>query len=532
MGTARPPIDPSASTSGSSTRSRRILLSRTWTRRQVIGAGAFGAAAAAGGSWLAASAPEQPRRARTPVALTASPLSAGFAAGSAILYMSTADRRQTLDLVTATGIGWIRFDVPWNFVSPQAGSYQWTFVDNVVNDCRARGLTILLSVVNSPSWAAAVPGNPQSRPASATTYANFCGKVATRYRDSVSAMEIWNEPNGRMFFAPDPDPAFYTQMVRAAYPVIKAKAPAMTVIAGALGAVDTADGLVHAVDFLRAAYQNGLAGRSDAISFHPYDYSNPLATGALYDNAPMRNMIDMYRSMSSNGDGGKKIWITEYGAPTTGSISQTDQAELISNSIGQWREVSYAGPFMIHTIRDAATGSTDPEDNFGVATTAFVPKQSMVAVTALSQAGFPLRPEYQLLQVNPDPTLGQPVSPVYPLQRGFGYEFTEGARYATNNGFFSSPPEVATIARRFRVVPLGTFAYDRQDFDVDGGFRVFSRPDTTGTHAVYGAILAAWSPAIGFPTGTLTSTNGVTTQQFENGAITWSALGGTHVDYS
>ena len=121
MGTARPPIDPSASTSGSSTRSRRILLSRTWTRRQVIGAGAFGAAAAAGGSWLAASAPEQPRRARTPVALTASPLSAGFAAGSAILYMSTADRRQTLDLVTATGIGWIRFDVPWNFVSQQIG---------------------------------------------------------------------------------------------------------------------------------------------------------------------------------------------------------------------------------------------------------------------------------------------------------------------------------------------------------------------------------------------------------------------------
>ena len=46
--------------------------------------------------------------------------------------------------------------------------------------------------------------------------------VATRYKGKVSAYEVWNEPNGKVFWDPEPDAAQYTELLKAAYPAIKA----------------------------------------------------------------------------------------------------------------------------------------------------------------------------------------------------------------------------------------------------------------------------------------------------------------------
>ena len=458
--------------------------------------------------------------------------SVGFAAGSSILYMSATDRTRTLDFAKAGRATWIRFDVPWHFVESSRGVYNWGFVDNVVNDAKARGFSILVSVVGSPTWAAAVSSSYQSRPSSAATYATFCALVATRYSSSVSALEVWNEPNGRLFFQPNPDPGFYTSMVRAAYDAVKLAVPSLTVIAGALGPVDNGDGLVHPVDFLNAMYANGLGSKYDALSFHPYDYSNAFDIGTLYDNSPMRNMIRMHAAMKAAGHSSKKIWITEYGAPTYGSVTQQSQAQLIFNSIQQWQEVSFGGPIMIYTIRDSATGANDAEHNFGVVTTDYQPKQALYGIEALIRSGVPVRAERQGFDGGLDASLGASVSPVYPMTRGYGYEFEDGTLYRTYNGFFTSPPAVAALARNYRYVPLSVFANGRQDYDATGGFRIFSRPETTGTYASYGAILSAWTERIGFPLTAITSANGASTQTFQNGTIAWSQSGGTRVTYS
>ena len=153
-------------------------------------------------------------------------------------------------------------------------------------------------------------------------------------------------------------------MLRSAYRTIKDIDPGAVVIGGVLGPTPTNEVAINAVEFLGRMYAAGAQGNFDALSYHPYDYQNPLAVGTLYENSPMRQMIAMHALMARAGDRDKKIWITEYGAPTT-DIDENTQAALLSASLREWREVSFAGPFYVHTVRDIDSTSPNPEDHFG-----------------------------------------------------------------------------------------------------------------------------------------------------------------------
>jgi hypothetical protein len=456
---------------------------------------------------------------------------AGFSGGSAYVYANSTDQGRMCDVVTAGKTTGIRFDIPWYFAQPSATTYNWTFIDNAVNLAYNRGFFILAVITSTPPWAAVSSnGNAYNRPANATDYANFCRAVATRYNGKIDAYEIWNEPNARSFFAPNPDPVFYTSMVKAGYTAIKSVNSAITVVAGALGPVPNSDGLIDANTFLAGMYQNGVKGSFDALSFHPYDFTGTFAQGAVYDNSPMRQMISMHARMTANGEGAKKIWVTEYGAPTIAGITEDKQADLIYNSLQQWQGISYAGPFFIYTMRDSNTGTTNPEDHFGVVTTSYAIKKALYAVQALGNAGYPPPQEYTIYQQYVDPALGPAVSPAYQIGTGWAVECENGTRFVSGRGAFSSPPDVGTLARHVQLVAITPFANGMQDFDKPEGFRVFSRT-TTGTRSVGGSILAAWTADLGFPTSDqYTVPNTVNqAQDFEHGRITWAPGTGAQV---
>ena len=454
------------------------------------------------------------------------PVPVGYSTGSSLLFGATTDVDRTLDVIAASHGTVVRIDIMWHVVQPNLATYDWSMVDYVVDAARARNLNILGVLWSCPTWAGyGTAPTVTTRPASAAAFGAFAGTVAGRYNGRISAYEIWNEPNGRQFFAPTPDAAFYTSMVRAAYPKIKAASPTATVVAGAMGPADNSDGKVHAIEFLNQMYTAGLHGHFDALSFHPYDYAAPLAIGALYDNSPMRQMVEMHSIMRRYGDDEKKIWITEYGAPTT-ILTPQQQSDLIMKTLLQWTEVSYAGAFYIYTVRDANSSSNDDEDRFGVVNTDYSGKSALATVATLQLAGLPARQEAMLFGANRDSPLGAPITPVYEMGGGFAQEHVNGTRFLTNNGWFSSPVPVGSIARRWQLVPIAPFANGTQDFDNPAGFRVFSHA-TYGTHAVHGAILAAWTTAHGFPTtDEYPYADGVAID-FVNGRIAWSPTTGT-----
>jgi hypothetical protein len=117
------------------------------------------------------------------------------------------------------------------------------------------------------------------------------------------------------------------------------------------------------VAFLSEAYAAGARGLTDSLAFHPYGGLNP----AVEPN--MVVLPSLLRSvMLANGDGTDRMWATEYGVPTGGdrSWSEQVQAEWIGTAYQAWAAQPYAGPMIWYAGRDTGTSVTDREQHFGV----------------------------------------------------------------------------------------------------------------------------------------------------------------------
>lgn len=496
----------------------------SFTRREFVRAGLVGggvlAGAAAGSGTGVSVANAAP--ALSAGGLTVASLGLGFSANSGILWESAASRAQSFDFMKAVGATTIRIDIPWRWVEQQQGKPQWTLIDPVIDAARSRGISVLGVLTSTPQWAAlGRSSNQQTRPADMSHWASFASKVAKRYAGKIFAYEIWNEPNGVEYFAPGPDPVAYAAMVRAAFSAIRGVDPAALVLAGALGPAPAgAAGMMQAVDFFEAMLAEGV-GDVDAYSFHPYDDEQTMAEAAFWDGTAMRTAMRMHEMLRARGEGHKKIWATEYGAPSM--LGTSRQTELVVNGMMQWAESGFAGPMYIHHHRDQ-----DANDGYGLADQNLQPKEAAYGVQALAAQQFPQRWEAIVFASNADPALRQSTSPVFRQADGFAQEHVEGARYATPHGWISSPSAAATILRRANLLPLSTFANGKQDVAQTGGARIFSSEQ--GTWLVVGAILTAWTEAVGFPTGEQNVVDANTvTQSFANGTITWRRIGGTQV---
>lgn len=316
-----------------------------------------------------------------PVVLTAtideSPTSVGVA-DSSLYSLSEADVNKTLDELKALGVRDVRIAVPWIFVQPSSSAaYDWSKLDMVVDAAAERDMGVLGVISGTPAWA----GFPLNGHPSPTEYAEFASAVAARYRGKISAYEIWNEPNGVTFFSPVSAKA-YTDLLKAAYPAIKAADPDATVVGGVLGAVGNIPGIsVSAAGFVKQMYADGAHGFFDALSFHPYDYVTPFSLGAGA-GSPIEQVAAIRALMLANGDGALKLWATEYGLPTS-QVSQARQAAYIHDFVVAWQQVAGAGPMFIYTTRDSATGAFDDEANFGLFTTNWAQKPAAATVAAL-----------------------------------------------------------------------------------------------------------------------------------------------------
>jgi polysaccharide biosynthesis protein PslG len=374
--------------------SRGLLLSRFGLLAiGVIALTACGAGVPAGGGPTLATVPHTPGtlgapvvagplaiasipaadRAKTPKprAVTRKPASAsgpggvvfGISDGS-LLSLSSAEQAQQLEAMKAMGLTSVRVDASW-YVTQVDGpdSYNWTPLDTAVSAIQRAGLTADLIIDQCPPWAAASGAQGQfAQPASPTAFGNWAAAVATRYYGKgASYFEIWNEPNIAAFWSPAPDPAAYTADLKAAYTAIKAVAPSAVVItAGLAPAADSSDSYDD-VTFVQDMYADGAQGYFDAIGDHPYTYPftpDNVLLGSAWSE--MSQTSPSLRSlMVAHGDSAKKIWITEYGAPTSGTehnVSDAEQSDEMVQAISQAKQLGWIGSVYIYTWEDGGDG--------------------------------------------------------------------------------------------------------------------------------------------------------------------------------
>lgn len=407
----------------------------------------------------AGAAPASPA---SPATLPPAPLldgdQVGVSFGYTILWESPEDQARDLDAVAATGAKWVRIDFFWNSLQPTPDYWNWSYWDSLIGMAQDRGLEVLGIPMYSASWARPPGHSGTYPPDDLGLWSDFIAAIVSRYAPrGVHAWEIWNEPNIRGFWE-TPDPVAYTELLRASYTTIKAIDPTATVVTGGLSpASDAPDQtMINPVTFVAGMYAAGAQGYFDAIAVHPYSFPWHPTDPATEDwNTFLR--VPLVRDlMVANGDGGKKIWLTEYGAPTgtseTWAVSEEEQGEFVTEGFAAIAEWSYAGPVFWYSHRDRGTNLEDREDNFGLLRIDFTPKPAYgvfdAAVGGDDPAPPPTIPPDYSSRVAPIARLYRAYFQRVPDYPGLMYwvaDLDGGASLPSISAFFAASPEFANL---------------------------------------------------------------------------------------
>jgi hypothetical protein len=325
-----------------------------------------------------------------PIVLTStSTTGVGISFGDTLPAKSIAQLDAIFADLNSIGITWIRFDMAWSDIQHDSQStYDWSAMDRIVAAANTYHLKMLPDLAYTPAWARdpACSTNDKCEPANNTDFATFVQTAAKRYTSQgIVDWEIWNEPNINNFWLPAPDPQKYTNLLQASYTAIKNQNSTAVVISAGLAPSLTQTGRIAPIEFLQDMYKDGAQPYFDAVGDHPYSFPVP---PSLYETwsgwSQMSQTPTSIRSvMAANGDSGKQVWMTEYGAPTGGPgqaawIGDTDlssdidhvsdnlQAESITEAITSDQQSSWAGPIFIYSYEDLGTSTSTNENFFGI----------------------------------------------------------------------------------------------------------------------------------------------------------------------
>ncbi len=312
------------------------------------------------------------------------------------LSLDAAGRDMLFARIGDVHFGWIRQQIRWSAYEPTKGNFQndyATRVDTLVNLAAAKGVRVLFSTVNSPAWAGTgggLPRNPQD-------YADFVAFMARRYGAKVQAYEVWNEENYAHETGGAVDVATYLPVLKAGYQALKAVNPQITVVFGGLtptAVTGHPEIAVDDIEFLTKIYamSGGEVKRYyDVLGAHPGSTCNPPESSwpdqpatnpcgtdpdgtrsYTSDNAfYFKRLLQLRQAMERNGEGGKKIWLTEFGWGSTtqplpayayaGYVSEAQQAQYLLGAIALCRSYPWMGQTFVWNLNFQVTSTPSDE---------------------------------------------------------------------------------------------------------------------------------------------------------------------------
>src|SRR6266536_412706 len=360
----------------------------------------------------------------------------GFAEGG--IRASMVDEFDGMDAYVGAKKPIVRVDLNWGHVeetpcpNPCPGGMQWDQIDPIVDAASARGMRVLVVLAYAPSWAA---GHDTGNwfPTDDRDWVDIVDSAVRHFGSRAQAYEVWNEPNLTPFA--DYGTATtrqqriadrkkrYWELVKLAYPVVKAACPTCAVVAGASApagdpptAAEMNDNPNTAARWLRAGYAAGARGSLDAVAYHPY----PAANSALGPNQPQCDyyfwngfgppfytdpatgkrcggeLAEVRDVMVAGGDSAKKIWGTEIGYPTAGAgipvLPLTAVRNYLLEAVYMWRALDYTGPLFLYSYQDqpagvCATDTSSSECHYGVTTAGGVPKEPLYSDMSVALRG-------------------------------------------------------------------------------------------------------------------------------------------------
>ncbi len=216
-------------------------------------------------------------------------------------YPGRESLEKAVSLMKEAGIGWVRVDFLWSDIEPAAGEFIFEKYDTVVRLLGENGIQVLGVLNYSAGWAS--PGGKwNSPPADNALFVRYAVKVINRYKNTVKHWELWNEPDSSVYWDPQDGLKRYCRLLQDVYTAAKQEDPDCKILNG---------GLANGLDSVHRLYDNGAKDYFDIMNLHVFD--SPVLPNAIQRVAAYPKLA--HKIMAKNGDGEKKIWITETGCP-------------------------------------------------------------------------------------------------------------------------------------------------------------------------------------------------------------------------
>lgn len=292
------------------------------------------------------------------------------------------DPEKVYDKVAALGVKWIRLQSGWKKTEAEEGVYDFTWLDEQVDNLLARGLKPWLCLCYgntiydelAKEYYGAVGCPPIRTERAYAAWLNYTAATVAHFKGRIEYYEIWNESEGAWTWRPEPNVREYAEFCIKTGRVIKENDPSAKVITGSH--------YQNSMEFFNEEFANGVMRVADAISYHSYDYDE---SASMERVKAFRALLKLYGkeleiiqgetgSQSGNGGGGAFGWIrtnrdmqTKYmlrhtvaeilaGVKFTSIFSAVDMAENLDAKAG--KPITVCGYFgLLGAEFDPTTGS-------------------------------------------------------------------------------------------------------------------------------------------------------------------------------
>lgn len=177
-----------------------------------------------------------------------------------------------LQRIGESGVKWARVRANWSGVERTArGVFDWQQLDEIVDGMTRYGIRIFMQTGGTNRLYHEFPKGysypPTRVPEALDGYCAYVAKLAERYGDRVTHYEIYNEPNIRNFWRPEPDAREYGLLVQRAGEAVKSAKKDAKIIAGVLAGVGDPQ-----TEFARQFMEYpGVLDQLDILCYHPYN---------------------------------------------------------------------------------------------------------------------------------------------------------------------------------------------------------------------------------------------------------------------
>lgn len=208
---------------------------------------------------------------------------------------------EIIPLLQRLGVTSVRDSVRWQFVEAEKGKHSFPpYFNQYVEALGEAGLdpALTLALYNEHYDDANTPYTEEGL----TGFGVYAREVVRRYGDNISAVEVWNEPNGQGFTRGPAarDPVNYARMVEYVNRHVRQVNSEVPIFAGATTGIDLA--------WLEQAFAAGALEWADGVSAHHY----PLTPAHREGDVPaLERLIRQYNDGKS-----LPMWSTETGWPT------------------------------------------------------------------------------------------------------------------------------------------------------------------------------------------------------------------------